>query len=162
MAGPPSPLGATWDGEGLNVALFFENATAAELCLFEGPDATRESSADSARGTDHSNWPVYLPEGCPGLHRRKPSRRTVRALPPVTGAASIERHRHIVASRGSPYWAVRVQGPRCIAPSVSCVQYRKGGDPRRVPLRPQVDLPRSSTHPIDASNHKAFPSLSTR
>lgn len=74
----------------------------------------------------------------------------------------IERHRHIVASRGSPYWAVRVQGPRCIAPSVSCVQYRKGGDPRRVPLRPQVDLPRSSTHPIDASNHKAFPSLSTR
>ena len=37
--GKPRPLGATWDGEGVNFALFSEHATAVELCLFDGPDA---------------------------------------------------------------------------------------------------------------------------
>ena len=37
--GRPYPLGATWDGEGVNFALFSENATSVELCLFDGPDA---------------------------------------------------------------------------------------------------------------------------
>src|SRR5690349_3865253 len=32
--GQPYPLGATWDGEGVNFALFSESATAVELCLF--------------------------------------------------------------------------------------------------------------------------------
>ena len=35
--GRPYPLGVTWDGAGVNFALFSENATAAELCLFDGP-----------------------------------------------------------------------------------------------------------------------------
>ncbi|MGH7804813.1 MAG: hypothetical protein ACREQJ_10735, partial [Candidatus Binatia bacterium] len=30
--GAPYPLGATWDGEGVNFALFSENATRVELC----------------------------------------------------------------------------------------------------------------------------------
>jgi hypothetical protein len=38
--GRPYPLGATWDGEGVNFALFSENATAVEICLFDEPDAT--------------------------------------------------------------------------------------------------------------------------
>ena len=42
--GNPYPLGATWDGSGVNFALFSENATAVELCLFEGPQATGETS----------------------------------------------------------------------------------------------------------------------
>ena len=33
--GKPYPLGATWDGEGVNFALFGENATKVELCLFD-------------------------------------------------------------------------------------------------------------------------------
>lgn len=33
--GKPYPLGATWDGKGTNFALFSENATAVELCLFD-------------------------------------------------------------------------------------------------------------------------------
>ena len=41
--GSPYPLGATWDGEGVNFALFSENATAVELCLFERPDDARET-----------------------------------------------------------------------------------------------------------------------
>jgi pullulanase/glycogen debranching enzyme len=34
--GNPYPLGATWDGSGVNFALFSENATGVELCLFDG------------------------------------------------------------------------------------------------------------------------------
>lgn len=38
--GSPYPLGATWDGEGVNFALYSDNATAIELCLFnaEAPE----------------------------------------------------------------------------------------------------------------------------
>ena len=32
--GLPHPRGATWDGEGVNFALFSASATAVELCLF--------------------------------------------------------------------------------------------------------------------------------
>src|SRR5207237_126940 len=32
--GRPYPLGAIWDGSGVNFALFSENATGVELCLF--------------------------------------------------------------------------------------------------------------------------------
>src|SRR5260370_8871297 len=35
--GAPYPLGAAWDGEGVNFALFSENATAVGLCPFGGP-----------------------------------------------------------------------------------------------------------------------------
>ncbi len=41
--GTPYPLGATWDGLGVNFAIFSEHATAVELCLFDGPGAERES-----------------------------------------------------------------------------------------------------------------------
>lgn len=36
--GQPYPLGATWDGAGVNFALFSESATRVELCLFDNPD----------------------------------------------------------------------------------------------------------------------------
>ena len=35
--GSPYPLGATWDGSGVNFALFSERATKVELCLFDAP-----------------------------------------------------------------------------------------------------------------------------
>ena len=35
LPGSPHPLGASWDGEGVNFALYSENATAVELCLFD-------------------------------------------------------------------------------------------------------------------------------
>ena len=40
--GSPVPLGATWDGRGVNVAIWSEHATAMELCLFDGEDPRRE------------------------------------------------------------------------------------------------------------------------
>ena len=33
--GKPYPLGASWNGRGVNFALFSENATKIELCLFD-------------------------------------------------------------------------------------------------------------------------------
>ena len=33
--GRPHPRGATWDGEGVNFALYSENAKRVELCLFD-------------------------------------------------------------------------------------------------------------------------------
>ena len=34
-AGRPTPLGATFDGEGVNFAIFSEHATRVTLCLFD-------------------------------------------------------------------------------------------------------------------------------
>jgi isoamylase len=64
--GQPHPLGATWDGRGVNFALFAENATVVELCLFaEGEPFERER----IRLTEQTNhvWHVYLPDAPPGL-----------------------------------------------------------------------------------------------
>jgi glycogen operon protein len=35
LPGSPYPLGATWDGTGVNFALYSENATAVDLCIFD-------------------------------------------------------------------------------------------------------------------------------
>lgn len=66
--GKPHPLGATWDGEGVNFSIFSERATGVELCLFDGPSAVRESHRIRLEErTDHA-WHVYLPEIRPGQH----------------------------------------------------------------------------------------------
>lgn len=62
------PLGATWDGEGVNFALFSENATAVELCLFDGPHAAVESHRIRIEERTDQVWHVYLPEIRPGQH----------------------------------------------------------------------------------------------
>ncbi|MCA1619311.1 MAG: glycogen debranching protein GlgX [Acidobacteria bacterium] len=64
--GQPYPLGATWDGAGVNFALFSEHATAVELCLFDDADPTRESRR--VRLTERTDlvWHAYLPEARPG------------------------------------------------------------------------------------------------
>ncbi len=45
LPGSPSPLGATWDGAGVNFALFSEHADAVELCLFNRAAARKNASA---------------------------------------------------------------------------------------------------------------------
>jgi isoamylase len=64
--GFPYPLGATWDGAGVNFALFSENATGAELCLFGADGQTETTRVPMAEHTDQV-WHVYLPEARPGL-----------------------------------------------------------------------------------------------
>src|SRR6476661_4189289 len=62
------PLGATWDGEGVNFALFSENATKVELCLFEGHDTEHESHRIPVEERTDQVWHIYLPEVRPGQH----------------------------------------------------------------------------------------------
>jgi isoamylase len=64
--GQPYPQGATWDGAGVNFALFSENATAVELCLFDSPGASRESARIRMREQTDQVWHCYLPEVRPG------------------------------------------------------------------------------------------------
>jgi glycogen operon protein len=61
--GRPFPLGATWDGEGTNFALFSENAERVELCLFD--EAGREERLQLTERTAF-NWHAYLPSVGPG------------------------------------------------------------------------------------------------
>ncbi len=64
--GAPYPLGATWDGEGTNFALFSEHATAVDLCLFDHADSG--VAAGSIRFSHHTDdvWHAYLPGVRPG------------------------------------------------------------------------------------------------
>jgi len=62
--GQPFPLGATWDGQGVNFALFSEHASRVELCLFDS--SGREVRADLPCFTDEI-WHGYVPDAEPGL-----------------------------------------------------------------------------------------------
>jgi glycogen operon protein len=63
--GSSYPLGATWDGQGVNFALFSEHALRVDLCLFS-TDGRRETQRIALReNTDHV-WHGYLPEARPG------------------------------------------------------------------------------------------------
>jgi isoamylase len=62
--GEPYPLGATWDGGGVNFAIFSENATSIELCVFN-EDGTNEQRVGMVEQTDQV-WHCYLPEARPG------------------------------------------------------------------------------------------------
>lgn len=64
--GAPYPLGATWDGLGVNFALFSANATRVDLCLFDSPEATRESQTVTLREQTAQVWHGYLPDVRPG------------------------------------------------------------------------------------------------
>ncbi|NLD99953.1 MAG: glycogen debranching enzyme GlgX, partial [Fibrobacter sp.] len=65
--GKAYPLGATWDGAGVNFALFSENATAVKLCLFDDKDGTKEVKCINITEQTDQVWHVYLPEARPGL-----------------------------------------------------------------------------------------------
>ncbi len=64
--GRPYPLGATWDGIGVNFALFSEHATKVELCLFDGPDSHAASHTISLCERTDQVWHAYLPDVIPG------------------------------------------------------------------------------------------------
>jgi len=64
--GHPYPLGATYNGNGVNFALFAENATAVELCLFDSPDDSTESLKIKMQERSHQVWHIFVPELKPG------------------------------------------------------------------------------------------------
>jgi len=64
--GAPYPLGATWDGVGVNFAIFSEHATRVELCLFDSPDGEVESVTIPLPEHTDMVWHGYLPDVRPG------------------------------------------------------------------------------------------------
>jgi glycogen operon protein len=64
--GNPYPRGATWDGEGVNFALFAANATSVELCIFDPTGKHEQQRIRMPEYTDEI-WHGYLPEARPGL-----------------------------------------------------------------------------------------------
>src|SRR5271166_6540738 len=64
--GKPYPLGATWDGSGVNFALYSENATKVELCLFDSAAARAESVRIALPSVTIQVWHCYLPDAKPG------------------------------------------------------------------------------------------------
>ncbi|MEP6642809.1 MAG: glycogen debranching enzyme GlgX, partial [Gaiellales bacterium] len=74
--GRPFPLGASWDGEGANFALWSTTATAVSVCLFDEDGGTPGNDGNAAGGgyetqvsldaTTYHVWHGYLPGVGPG------------------------------------------------------------------------------------------------
>jgi isoamylase len=64
--GVPYPLGASYDGAGVNFALFSENATGVELCLFGGAEGNEETARLQLVEQTDQVWHIYLPGIRPG------------------------------------------------------------------------------------------------
>ena len=62
--GNPYPLGATWDGSGVNFAIFSEHGESVDLCLY-GADGAGEERIRLVEHTDLV-WHCYLPDARPG------------------------------------------------------------------------------------------------
>jgi glycogen operon protein len=63
--GTPFPLGATWNGSGVNFALFSAHATKVELCLFDDTGETEIERIELPEYTDEV-WHVFVPNLKPG------------------------------------------------------------------------------------------------
>jgi isoamylase len=64
--GRPYPQGATWDGAGVNFALFSEHARKVELCLFDDVEDTKESQRITLPEHTDLVWHGYFPDIEPG------------------------------------------------------------------------------------------------
>jgi glycogen operon protein len=64
--GSPYPLGATWNGEGVNFALFADHAESVEICLFDTFESPTESVRLKLTERTHQVWHVYIPDLKPG------------------------------------------------------------------------------------------------
>jgi len=64
--GRPYPLGAIWDGAGVNFALSSEHATAVELCLFDEPNSSQSRKQMVLRERTDLVWHGYVPDLGPG------------------------------------------------------------------------------------------------
>jgi len=60
LSGSPYPQGATWDGTGVNFALYSEGATRVEVCLFNELGTAEHDTVDMQEITGHV-WHCYIP-----------------------------------------------------------------------------------------------------
>jgi isoamylase len=66
LPGKIHPLGASWDGIGVNFALYSASAQKVELCLFDSPEAKTESQRIEMFEQTDMVWHCYLPDMQPG------------------------------------------------------------------------------------------------
>lgn len=64
--GKAFPLGATFDGKGVNFSIYTENAEEVELCLFENLDSEIEVLSVKLKEREHHVWHVYIDGLKPG------------------------------------------------------------------------------------------------
>lgn len=64
--GQPYPLGACWDGNGVNFAIFSENATKVELCLYESISSEKDYEKICILENTDQIWHCYIPGIKPG------------------------------------------------------------------------------------------------
>ena len=64
--GCPFPLGATWDGRGVNFAFFSEGAVGIDVCLFDRADSSVPTSIVKLSERTDNIWHIYLPGIAPG------------------------------------------------------------------------------------------------
>lgn len=67
LPGRPYPLGATWDGAGVNFAVFSDHATSVDLCIFKRAYGRHERQRLRMPERTDQVWHAYLPEACPGM-----------------------------------------------------------------------------------------------
>ncbi|HEX4078820.1 MAG TPA: glycogen debranching protein GlgX [Rhizomicrobium sp.] len=65
-AGLPYPLGASWDGMGVNFAVFSAHASRLQLCIFDAAGRREIARLDLPEKSENV-WHGYLPNGQPGL-----------------------------------------------------------------------------------------------
>src|SRR5688572_24365855 len=65
IEGLPYPRGASWDGKGVNFALFSAHATKVEVCLFDGAGKSETSRIELPEFRDET-WHGYVPDIGPG------------------------------------------------------------------------------------------------
>lgn len=66
QTGRPYPLGATWDGHGVNFAVFSRHATRVDLCLFDNPKDEMHAHRVPLPGHTDDLWHGYVPGVAPG------------------------------------------------------------------------------------------------
>jgi glycogen operon protein len=64
--GKAFPLGATYDGKGVNFSIYSENAEQVELCLFENLDSKTEYMKLKLKEREHHVWHIYVADLRPG------------------------------------------------------------------------------------------------
>ena len=79
LAGSAEPLGATWDGDGVNFALFSAHATRVELCLFDAAARRGRSRARDAARAQRRRLARASSRAAAGPALRLPRARPLRA-----------------------------------------------------------------------------------
>ena len=109
--GLPYPLGAHWDGEGVNFALFSAHATKVEVCLFDTEGVTELDRVTLPEYTDqifHGWLMVPVDPGRPHQAEREVSSGT------LSNTLQVMKKRGAVKSAGGKWMLPKTRGKRAI------------------------------------------------